>query len=350
VSNGTPYQTATLLAVNPQSAAVGQRVNLGATIASQGVILSRGPAGMVSFRDDGTAIPGCSPQLVNGPTGPALSAAQCSTTFAAGTHNLTATYTPTDPTLWQASVSYPYTLRVAGGSGSGPTGLTGPTTSGEAETITRVRAAPDAGQPELLVYTASVTPAQPSAKVPSGHVAFRDDGVSVAGCGSVALRDGVAVCTTPDQVAGRQEITASYSGDAAFLASRSATTPVTSTISVRAAVLHGPTGSHPTLGLRVTSARISMSGVTILMPAGYTFSVASRTTAAGHQPHQTHQSLRTIGRQLILGVAPAARTVALHIGLRVPKSKLSSHIVYGELRVRYPHRATATLIIAVRVP
>jgi hypothetical protein len=67
-------------------------------------------------------------------------------------------------------------------------------------------------------FTASVAGASPT-----GTVAFRDNGVTLSGCATVALGGGgntrTATCTTASLAAGAHTITAAYSGDAGNTAS-----------------------------------------------------------------------------------------------------------------------------------
>jgi len=63
---------------------------------------------------------------------------------------------------------------------------------------------------------------------PTGTVTFRDNGVSIAGCVSMALSAGKATCTISSLAAGTHPITGLYSGDATY--SSGVAGPITETV------------------------------------------------------------------------------------------------------------------------
>jgi sugar lactone lactonase YvrE len=60
-------------------------------------------------------------------------------------------------------------------------------------------------------------------KAITGTVAFKDGGNTITGCGTVSLNTGVATCDATFTAAGQQSITASYTGDAFYSSTNSAT-------------------------------------------------------------------------------------------------------------------------------
>src|SRR5439155_12984009 len=89
--------TTTTLASSQNPANQGQTVMFTATVSPQ---ISQPVAGTVAFKDAGNPISGCGSIAVSGGT------AQCSTAFnAAGTHPITASFTPTDSTNFSMSTS-----------------------------------------------------------------------------------------------------------------------------------------------------------------------------------------------------------------------------------------------------
>lgn len=94
--------TTTALSVNPSGTVnQGDNVTFTATVSSG----SGTPAGTVTFSDRGTALG--APVALTGGT-----ATMTSNTLALGTHSITATYNPTDPTQFASSASSPVSLSV----------------------------------------------------------------------------------------------------------------------------------------------------------------------------------------------------------------------------------------------
>ncbi len=67
---------------------------------------------------------------------------------------------------------------------------------------------------ESVTFTATVTPSGPPS--PTGTVAFASNGVAIAGCSSVLLSDGQALCSTTALTPGADSVVAVYSGDATY--------------------------------------------------------------------------------------------------------------------------------------
>jgi hypothetical protein len=63
---------------------------------------------------------------------------------------------------------------------------------------------------------------------PTGSVTFWASGNAIAGCASVALSNGQALCTTAGLAGGTFQITGDYSGDAAYI--RGVAGPITQTV------------------------------------------------------------------------------------------------------------------------
>ena len=69
-----------------------------------------------------------------------------------------------------------------------------------------------------VTYTAKVT-GSPVSPTTEGTVAFKDGATDIVGCGARPLSGGEATCVVTYTGAGTHGITATYSGDATFLAS-----------------------------------------------------------------------------------------------------------------------------------
>jgi hypothetical protein len=66
-----------------------------------------------------------------------------------------------------------------------------------------------------VTFTATVIG---SGATPTGTVTFKDGSTAMSGCASLALASGTATCSTAGLSVGSHSITASYSGDASYLA------------------------------------------------------------------------------------------------------------------------------------
>lgn len=76
---------------------------------------------------------------------------------------------------------------------------------------------------QTVTFTATVSVTAPGSGVPTGTIQFRDNGVAITGCTSVAAAGGQAQCSTGALAVGSHPITAAYSGDTNFAASTSPT-------------------------------------------------------------------------------------------------------------------------------
>jgi hypothetical protein len=156
--------------------------------------------GTVAFSDNGIVIAGCAAVPLAG--GKAL----CNTTaLAAGTHAITGAYS--GDATYAAAVAGPITQTVTAPPPPAPTIGTLPvaaTMDSSAYTI---------GAGTTVTFTAVVSG---SSGTPTGAIAFKDNGIVIAGCESVALAGGRALCSTSALAAGSHKITGSYAGDATY--------------------------------------------------------------------------------------------------------------------------------------
>jgi hypothetical protein len=113
---------------------------------------------------------------------------------------------------------------------------------------------------ETVTYTATVTPATPGKKAPSGSVFFEDNGVPIATCLEQPLTKGASSSTATCQItyaaAGSHAITAFYTGDASFLESEA----VPQTVDVHAAASSGESPPSESTGSESTGSESSGSG------------------------------------------------------------------------------------------
>jgi hypothetical protein len=191
ISQTVAAAATTVTMVSSSAAAVtGQTVTLTATVAAAAG--SGTPTGTVQFYDNGSAV-GAPATVGAGGT------AALTTTFALGTHPLTATYTNADANFAGSTTIGTVTQTVA---------RDGVTIGVAASTTT-----PVFGQSVTL--TATVAAAAPGAGTPTGSVTFYDN-TAVLGTGTLSA--GVATFTTSALTVDPQDITASYGGDGSFLA------------------------------------------------------------------------------------------------------------------------------------
>ena len=172
--------TSATLAASPNPATVGQSVTLNAAVSPAGA------TGTVQFLDGGTLL-GAVP-VTNG-------AASFSTSFAAGSHSLTAIYSGDAANLPSSSVVFTEIVNKAASTASIVSSLN-PSVSGHAVT-----------------FIAQVTPAA------TGTVQFKD-GVSLLG--TVTVSGGAAALAVSSLLVGSHSITAIYSGDTNYTGSASA--------------------------------------------------------------------------------------------------------------------------------
>ena len=228
--------TATVVSSSVDPSVPGQTVTYTTTVTAFAPA-SGTPSGTVTFMDGATTIGGCIAQpLIGG-------VATCSVAYpVVGSHAITAVYS--------GDVNF--------------TGSTSPSltqTVDPASTSTLLGSSVDpsvSGQP--LTFTAIVSVVAPGAGVPTGTVAFLDDGTTIAGCGTQpVLGAGLATCADTFANAGAETITAVYSGDANFNGSMGA--GLTQTINPGATVTAVTSSVNPSVSGEGVSYTATVSAV-----------------------------------------------------------------------------------------
>src|SRR5439155_989606 len=181
--------------------------------------------------DGGTSISGCSAVALTG-TGNSRTAACATTSLAAGTHSVVATYSGDATNATSSSTALSQTVnKVTSTTGVGSS-LT-PSTAGTSVT-----------------FTATV-----SGTAPTGTVNFLDGGASIAGCAAAVLSGSgntrSAVCSTSSLSVGTHSVAAAYAGDASNSGSTSAALPQVVNISQTTTTLASSTNPS-TAGANVT--------------------------------------------------------------------------------------------------
>ena len=199
--------SAVSLTAAPGSAVTNQAVTLAATVTSRAA--AGAPSGSVAFTNAGKPISGCSAVSV-APSGQSATVL-CQTSFAAGSAQLEATFTPAAGSVVLGSSSTGQTLGVARDT---------PTTTLDATAEVEVDS--------TTTYTATVAPnaARSGPIQPGGDVEFLDGGQPIQGCSSQRLFGGGATCAIKYSDTGTRSITARYLGDTNFVGSSSAAEPV----------------------------------------------------------------------------------------------------------------------------
>ena len=153
--------------------------------------------GSVQFRLNGLDTGG--PIPVDG-AGEATSAAI--STMSIGAHSLTAVYSGNPSYLASTSGGFAFSVTKAATSAA----------------VSATPATAETGQ--AIVYTASISVDAPGSALPAGTVAFTDNGLVIAGCGSVSVTLAFeATCSTTAPSAGTRTVVAAYGGSADLLAS-----------------------------------------------------------------------------------------------------------------------------------
>ena len=228
-------QTASTLSLvaAPGGSVTNQLVTLAATVTSRAA--AGAPSGSVTFLDRGRAISGCAgvPVAPSGQSATVL----CQTSFAAGSPQLTASFTPAAGSVVLGSSSPSKTLTV---------GRDIPTTALDASAQVQIGSA--------TTYTATVAQAASRSGPiqPTGEVEFLDGGKPIAGCAAQRLDNGGATCRVRYSATGSRSIVARYLGDINFAGS-----------------------SSPVRAVRVTALSL-MGGITATMQ--WTFSYAATYT------------------------------------------------------------------------
>jgi hypothetical protein len=172
----------------------GQPVTFTATVAA-GAPATGTPTGTVSFLDGGNPIAGCTSVALQ--TGQA----QCQPgSLSVGNHTITATYSG-DVSFNTSNGSLTGNPQVVNKAGStlGLTSSLNPSVFGQS-----------------VSFTATISATAPGAGTPTGTVQFLDGGNPIAGCTSVAVAAGQAVCSASALSVGNHTVTAAYSGDGNF--------------------------------------------------------------------------------------------------------------------------------------
>ncbi len=189
-----PAATTTSLVSSANPAPVGSAVTFIATVNGTA------PTGSLNFTDNGAAIAGCT-AVALAVSGDAGSAVCATSTLAAGSHTIVASYSG-NATNAVSSGTLTQTITGSGGAVVTTTALT-----------SSINPA-NVGNP--VTFTATVT-----GSAPTGTVTFTDGGAAI-GCNAVPVVSGLAYtaqCTSSALALGTHNIMASYSGDAGNMAS-----------------------------------------------------------------------------------------------------------------------------------
>jgi Bacterial Ig-like domain (group 3) len=241
--------TATSVSSSANPSVVGQQVTYTATVGwTQGNAPDAGgtPAGTVSFKDGGTTISGCVPQLSNG-------TAQCKVTYSAPSaqpHAITAKYNGTPYDAASSSSTLNQSINKAGTS------------------ISVMSSANPSDPGQQVTYTASVTVKAPGVGAPTGTVAFTDGGTTISGCGSVTLSSESAACsvTYPGAAGSPHQIVAAYSSDANFAAS--ASTPLSQSVNKVGTSTSVMSSTNPSVSGQQVTYTATVSGGAAGTPTG----------------------------------------------------------------------------------
>jgi hypothetical protein len=217
VVTAAPASAATPLAAfsvtsNHAPSVFGQSVTLFANLTGTGA----SPTGTVDFFDG--ASPLCSARPLSG-SDPS-SVASCTTSaLSVGSHGITATYSG-DVTYSPATTPSFSQVVVAAGT---TTGLgAAPTPSVFTESVT---------------LTATVLATAPGGGTPAGAVAFKDNGVDIAGCSAQALTAGSTTCVTTGLGVASHPLTAVYAGSSSYFTSTSSSIPQNVTMAATTTVV-----------------------------------------------------------------------------------------------------------------
>jgi hypothetical protein len=187
------------LMATPSSLVTNQSVTLVAVVTPS----TGSPSGTITFDSSGAPIAGCAGLQITAkaPT------ASCQTSFAATTspEQLSAVFTP-DATSTAPEAVGNATVIVNQDSPSVSLVVAGSVQLGQSTTYSATVAPPDG---------------RPGPTLPSGSVAFFDNGQPVGSCRSQPLVSGIASCALDYAALGQHTVTAQYSGDANFTGSSS---------------------------------------------------------------------------------------------------------------------------------
>lgn len=245
--------------------------NLGANVTFTATISPTAAAGSVQFKSDGSNLG--SPVAVSGGT------AQLSTTaLPAGTHAITADFTPTDLGSYSGSTGGPLSYRIIGPADN---------------TVTAVSANPStANQGDNVALTASVSDSTTPATIPVGSVKFYDGGVLIPGSQTNVNGSGNAVFTTNGLAVGSHSVTATFTPtDATAFNPSTSSAPVSVTID--AAACQVP--ADPVAGVPARPCGVDPQTVDVNLPAGSL--VISTPYGPNHPFHLGDMTLSTDGSQ-----------------------------------------------------
>ncbi|MGA9667888.1 MAG: FG-GAP-like repeat-containing protein, partial [Terracidiphilus sp.] len=294
-----PPLTTFVLASNPATSTVNDAVVLTATLTG---IAGTPPTGSVTFNEGGASISDCgnpvtvvTTDMTNG-----ISQATCTTSMLpGGVDSLTAVYS---------------------GDGTYDTGV-GETSGPVTQTVTALAATLGLSSPGASNVNASVTfTAQLSASSltpvpPSGTVNFEVGGITITGCGAVAVNaTGAAQCSTSSLTAPSAAISAIYSGDPSYTVAAPGT--MTQTVNPLAATmaLAVTPGAAVTLGTSVTfTATVSASSVSPTAPGGtvtFTINGSSNSDCPALKVNASQQATCTTSSLVV----PADVVVATYSG------------------------------------
>ncbi len=306
-----PTTTALISSANPSVS--GQAVTLTATVAN---LISGTMTGSVSFFDGGDLL---GTSLV-GAGGVATFA---TSSFAVGSHSLTATYLG-DGNFATSSAD-----------------AVSQVVSKDGLAVALVSSQSSSVYGNSVTFTATLTAQLPGSGLPSGAVNFKDGSTSI---GTAALASGVATLSTSALNAGTHAITATYGGDASFNGGASATLSQTvagaeTSIALAAAPSPAQFGQAVTITAQVSSAApgaitgtlVFSDGAMILGSAAISAGGASAFTMTSFEPgdHVLTASYAGVGNYA--GSTSAA--AALHVDTATTGSTLvssSNPSAYGQ--------------------
>jgi large repetitive protein len=234
-----PGATSTAVTSSSDPSVSGENVTYIATVTALAPA-SGVPTGIATFMDGVTSIAGCGAQPVIG------GVAVCGVAYAgAGSHAITAVYSGDANFTASTSPTVTQIVNPAATSNS-LTSSVNPSVTGETVTV-----------------TATLTVTAPGSGIPTGTVAFLDNGTTIPLCAAQAVSGaGTAACDDAFAAAGTETITAVYSGDADFSSSTSA--PLTQVINPGAT----STGISATVNPSVSGEGLSyIVSVTAVAPA-----------------------------------------------------------------------------------
>jgi hypothetical protein len=298
---GTPTMPVQSAITTTSIAASAAGVTSGQSVTYTAKVSPDPDGGTISFADNGVAIPNCAAQAVN-----ASGAATCTVTYSApGTHIVTALYTGSSDGAFAGSKNGPDAIVLV--SAQAPPGSPGSPGSKLVATSTNLslsNATPATGT--AIHYTATISP------IPDGGtVSFTDGGAGVRGCTSLPVTKGTSTCKFTYRASGIDQIRATYSGNAHFGASDSATAQMT--VSTRPnlrvakqSLIVTPVCPKLSGGCRLTSSvavtpqgvkkAINLKRLSVKLKAGktgrVTFRLGARTRATLRSDLRRHHSAR----------------------------------------------------------